>query len=114
MDYHPKFILVTCIYLACKVDEFNVSMDQFVANVKGDRDKARAVILNNELLLMQQLKYHLTVHNPYRPVEGFLIDLKTRCQQAGDPERFRSDIDDMLEKTFFTDACLIFSPSQVR
>ena len=113
MDYHPKFILVTCVYLACKVEEFNVSMDQFVANVKGDREKARAVILNNELLLMQQLKYHLTVHNPYRAVEGFLIDLKTRCLQAGDPERFRADIDDLLEKTCFTDACLLFSPSQV-
>lgn len=121
MDFHPKFILVTCVYLACKVEEFNVSMDQFVANVKGDRAKARDVILNNELLLMQQLKYHLTVHNPYRPVEGFLIDLKTRCKQADvdriegriDVERFRPDIDDLLDKTYFTDACLLFSPSQV-
>lgn len=113
MEQHPKFILVTCVYLGCKVEEFNVSMDQFVANVKGDREKARSVILNNELLLMQQLKYHLTVHNPFRAMEGFLIDLKTRCLQAGDPERFRPDIDDLMEKTYFTDACLLFSPSQV-
>lgn len=76
MDYHPKHILVTCVYLACKVEEFNVSMAQFVANIRGDRAKAADIVLSNELLLMQQLKYHLTVHNPFRPVEGFLIDLK--------------------------------------
>ena len=33
MDYHPKEILVTAVYLACKVEEFNVSMQQFVANI---------------------------------------------------------------------------------
>ena len=33
MDFHPKEILVTAVYLACKVEEFNVSMQQFVANI---------------------------------------------------------------------------------
>ena len=33
MDFHPKEILVTAIYLACKVEEFNVSMQQFVSNI---------------------------------------------------------------------------------
>lgn len=76
MDYHPKHIMVTCVYLACKVEEFNVTMQQFVMNVRGDRAKASDIVLNNELLLMQQLKYHLTTHNPFRSVEGFLIDIK--------------------------------------
>jgi len=47
-----------------------------VANIKGDREKASDIILNNELLLMQQLNYNLTVHNPFRPVEGLMIDIK--------------------------------------
>ena len=25
---------------------------------------------------MHELQYHLTVHNPYRPLEGLLIDIK--------------------------------------
>lgn len=69
---------VTCIYLACKVEEFNVSIQQFVANIKGDREKATDIILNNELLLMEQLNFHLSIHNPYRPVEGLLIDIKVK------------------------------------
>ncbi|VEN59131.1 unnamed protein product [Callosobruchus maculatus] len=76
MNYHPKEIMVTCIYLACKVEEFNVSIQQFVANIKGDREKATDIILNNELLLMEQLNFHLSIHNPFRPVEGLLIDIK--------------------------------------
>ncbi|XP_011178771.1 cyclin-H [Zeugodacus cucurbitae] len=112
MDYHPKEILATCVYLACKVEEFNVSIGQFVGNIKGDRNKAMDIILSNELLMMQQLNYYLTVHNPYRPVEGFLIDIKTRSNMSN-PERLRPHIDEFIEKTFFTDACLLYAPSQI-
>lgn len=73
-----SFHRVTCVYLACKVEEFNISIQQFVANIKGDREKASDIILNDELLLMQQLNFHLTIHNPYRPVMGLLIDIKVR------------------------------------
>nr|CAG4647992.1 EOG090X080D [Moina brachiata]SVE93072.1 EOG090X080D [Moina brachiata] len=113
MNYPPKEILVTCVYLACKVEEFNVSMDQFVANLKGDREKAAAIIINNELLLMQQLDYQLTVHNPFRPLEGLMIDMKTRFKTFHDPERLRPGIDEFLEQVFHTDAILIYAPSQI-
>jgi len=78
MDHHPKDILVTAVYLACKTEEFNVSMQQFVANINGNQERATKIILNNELLLMQQLQFHLTIHNPFRAVEGLIIDIKTR------------------------------------
>lgn len=113
MDYHPKHMLVTCVYLACKVEEFNVSITQFVSNLRGDREKATDIILSHELLLMQQLKYHLTVHNPYRPLEGLLIDIKTRCRQFPDPEKLRALMDDFLDRTLFTNAMLLMAPSQI-
>ena len=66
-----------CAYLACKVEEFNVSITQFVGNQKAvEQDTMINMILTMELLLMQQLHYHLTVHNPFRPLEGLLIDIK--------------------------------------
>lgn len=112
MDFHPKEILVTCVYLACKVEEFNVSIVQFVANIRGDREKASAIILANELLLMQVLNYHLTIHNPHRAVEGLMIDIKTRSHMK-DPERLRPHIDEFIDRLFLTDACLLYSPSQL-
>lgn len=112
MNYHPKEIMVTCVYLACKVEEFNVSIQQFVANIKGDREKATDIILNNELLLMEQLNFHLAIHNPFRPVEGLLIDIKTRGS-LHDPERLRQGTEQFLDRVFLTDSILLYSPSQV-
>ncbi|CAG9766496.1 unnamed protein product [Ceutorhynchus assimilis] len=112
MNYHPKEIMVTCIYLACKVEEFNVSILQFVANIKGDREKAADIILNNELLLMEQLNFQLAIHNPFRPVEGLLIDIKTRGS-LHDPERLRVGTEQFLERVLLTDALLLYAPSQV-
>ena len=76
MEHHPKHIMVTCVFLATKIEEFNVTMQQFVGNIKGDRTRASDIVLNNELLLLHRLNYHLTISHPYRPVEGFLIDIK--------------------------------------
>ena len=70
---------LTCAFLACKVDEFNVSSPQFVGNLRESplgQERALEQILEYELLLIQQLNFHLIVHNPYRPFEGFLIDIK--------------------------------------
>jgi len=113
MNYHPKEILVTAVYLACKVEEFNVSMQQFVANVQGNQERATRIILNNELLLMQELQFHLTIHNPFRAVEGLLIDIKTRCDSVHSVDSFRPEIQSFLDSVFLTDACLIYAPSQI-
>ena len=42
---------VTAAYLACKVEEFNVSLEQFVGNINGNKERAMEIILNHELLV---------------------------------------------------------------
>ncbi|XP_061203246.1 cyclin-H isoform X2 [Neopsephotus bourkii] len=116
MEYHPRIIMLTCVFLACKVDEFNVSSAQFVGNLRespAGQEKALEQILEYELLLIQQLNFHLIVHNPYRPFEGFLIDLKTRYPVLENPEVLRKTADDFLSRVALTDAYLLFSPSQI-
>lgn len=100
------------MYLSCKIEEFNLTITQFVANIRGDREKATDIILNNELLLMSAMKFHLTIHNPYRPVEGLLIDLKTRYPHF-DAEILRPHVEDFLDKVLLTDIPLQYAPSQV-
>ena len=53
-----------------------MSILQFVANVKSKREEMAEMILSQELLLMHELHYHLTVHGPLRPLEGLFIDIK--------------------------------------
>ncbi|XP_044121940.1 cyclin-H isoform X5 [Neovison vison] len=116
MEYHPRIIMLTCAFLACKVDEFNVSSPQFVGNLRESplgQEKALEQILEYELLLIQQLNFHLIVHNPYRPFEGFLIDLKTRYPMMENPEMLRKTADDFLNRIALTDAYLLYTPSQI-
>ena len=79
--------------------------------MQGNQEKATSVILNNELLLMQELKFHLTIHNPYRALEGLLIDMKTR--HSLDVDSWRSEIDQFLGHVYLTNSILIYSPSQI-
>lgn len=114
MEHHPRIIMLTCAFLACKVDEFNVSSVQFVGNLPENpavQEKILEQILEYELLLIQQLNFHLIVHNPYRPFEGYLIDLKTRYPLLDNPEMLRKTADDFLNRVALTDACLLFTPS---
>ncbi|XP_058230757.1 cyclin-H isoform X1 [Hemibagrus wyckioides] len=116
MEYHPRTIMLTCVYLSCKVDEFNVSSTQFVGNLQENpaaQERALEQILEYELLLIQQLNFHLVIHNPYRPLEGFLIDLKTRYPLLENPEMLRKSAEDFLNRAATTDAGLLFSPSQI-
>ncbi|KAM9360304.1 cyclin-H isoform 1-T1 [Symphorus nematophorus] len=117
MEYHPRIIMLTCAYLSCKVDEFNVSSTQFVGNLLQEspagQERVLEQILEYELLLIQQLNFHLVVHNPYRPMEGLLIDLKTRYPTLENPESLRKSADDFLTQATMTDAGLLFPPSQI-
>ncbi|KAL8562031.1 hypothetical protein ACOMHN_031802 [Nucella lapillus] len=113
MDYHPKDIMLTSVYLACKVEEFYVPISQFVSNLKGNREKFADTILTFELTLMSKLRYHLTVHNPFRALEGLIIDVKTRFPDLENVERLRKNADDFIDRALMTDAVLIFSPSQI-
>ncbi|XP_063051339.1 cyclin-H [Engraulis encrasicolus] len=116
MEYHPRIIMLTCTYLACKVDEFNVSSTQFVGQLQDTpaaQEKVLEQILEFELLLIQQLNFHLVVHTPYRPMEGLLIDLKTRYPLLENPEVLRKSADDFLNLATMTDAGLLASPSQI-
>lgn len=113
IEHPPKNIMVTCIYLAAKIEEFIVTMEQFVSNIRGDKKRASDVVLQNELLLLHRLNYQLTIWHPYRPVEGFLIDIKTRFPSCRNPDKFRENIDQYLDKFLSTDACFLLTPNQM-
>lgn len=114
MDYHPRDVMLTALYLACKVEEFNVSIAQFVGNLKGDRNKAADTVLSYELMVMEKLHFHLTVHNPYRPLDGFFIDLKTRFrEELNQPEVLRKNADIFIDRSLNSDVMLLYPPAHI-
>ncbi|KAI1721652.1 cyclin-H [Ditylenchus destructor] len=114
MEYFPKNVMMACYYLAAKIDEFNVSIDQFVDNLRnGVRENNIETILTLEPELMLKLNYHLTVHCPFRPFEGHLIDMKTKCILNFDLEIIRSHCTEFFKRALVGDAMLMFPPSQI-
>ena len=114
MDHPPKEMFLVCLYMACKVEEYNISVDNFLQILPEERrEKAQDFIIGHELLLMQWLSFHLTVHNAFRPLEGFLIDLKTKSSPLENPESWRPRTDQFLQSALRKDVCLLFPPSQI-
>ncbi|OQV18620.1 putative Cyclin-H [Hypsibius exemplaris] len=114
MHLHPKHMMITCMWIALKVDEHHVTMDQFVAHLRGDRQKAVDIIIRNEPYVMKKLHFQLLVHLPYRACEGFLIDIKTRyADRMAKVDRLRPAMDKFLETSMMSDALLLFPPSQI-
>ena len=112
MEHPPREMYLVFLYMACKVEEYNISAETFVCILPADRrEKALDFILSHELLLMQQLDFHMTVHNPYRPMEGFIIDMKTRL--SVNPDAWRSKADHFLSMSLHTGVCFYYPPSQL-
>lgn len=113
IEYHPKDIAYLCLYLAAKIDEYNVSFSQFIQQIAPNYEEVGDFVIANELLLMQKLHFHLTVHNAYRPLEGFIIDLKSRFKEINNVERYRQNAEVFIAKALLADTFLIYTPSQV-
>ncbi|CAI5480964.1 unnamed protein product [Closterium sp. Yama58-4] len=119
MEHDPKSIMLTAIYIACKVDEVYVSAEEFGRGIGQDPQ----VVLGCEVLVLQTLKFDLICYGPYRAIDGFLLQLE---QLLGEP--FASQPEDMKKQTiqalthgayaavgsiFLTDAPLLFPPGQL-
>ncbi|CAI5758836.1 unnamed protein product [Candida verbasci] len=71
MEYHPKNILYTCIFLAAKSENYFISIESFVKPLsKIDSEH----ILDLEYIVLQSLKFTLMVHHPIRPLYGIFLD----------------------------------------
>ncbi|CAM6103517.1 unnamed protein product [Calypogeia fissa] len=114
MEHDPKHIMLTCIYLSCKVEEFHVSAEELGKGIQQDPQ----VLLKNEMTVLQGLDFELIVYTPYRALDGYAFDLTNSARRMGvtslnhiqelrDAARF--EVDAMM----LTNAPLLFTPGQL-
>ena len=114
MEHSPQDMMSVCLYMACKVEEYNVSVDKFIMIYpEADRIRTADIILGNEMGLMKLLNYQLIVHSPKRALEGFFIDIKTRFQQKEDLDKCREVSNEFLNAVLFSDVVFLYTPSQI-
>lgn len=111
MEYHPKDIFLTCIFLAAKVENSLISIDRLSSMLK----KTQAAILDCEFLVLQSLSFTLFVHNGYRPMRGFLLDLQAVVPtiEHSTIESLHNSTKDAIVKSFFSDVQFHYSPPQI-
>lgn len=69
---------VTCIYLACKVEESHLRLRDLEMRFSDIRAES---IIETELLLLEGLGFHLAVHHPHRALQGFIIDITVQQRE---------------------------------
>lgn len=112
-EHHPKSIMLTCIYLACKVDEAYVSAEAFGRGIQQDPK----LVLDHELTLLHGLNFDLICYGPFRAIEGFLHDIKM-FTSPNEPSQetvqaLRQGCSAAVAAIFLTDAPLLFAPGQL-
>ncbi|GKV02634.1 hypothetical protein SLEP1_g15041 [Rubroshorea leprosula] len=75
MEHHPKNIMLTCVYAACKIEENHVSAEELGKGIPQDHQ----IILNYEMTVYQSLEFDLIVYAPYHSIEGFVNDIEEFC-----------------------------------
>lgn len=75
MNFYPRDMMLTCLYVACKAADFPIGIQVFVSHIPRNQDRYSHFILNSELFLLESLGYDLWVFTPYRALLGFIVEL---------------------------------------
>lgn len=113
MEHHPKHIMLTCIYAACKAEENHVSAEELGKGIEQDHQ----VILNNEMLVLQSLGFDLIVYAPYRALGGFVNDVEEFYGETDQQLQMQENLHELakaeVDKIMRTDAPLLYPPGQL-
>ncbi|CAL9730953.1 cyclin Ccl1p [Monosporozyma unispora] len=112
MEYDPKDMVHTTIFLACKSENYFISVDSFANKAKSKKEE----ILKYEFKLLESLKFTLLNHHPYKPLHGFFLDIQHVLHGKVDLNYMGKIYDKSKRKitdALLTDVVYHFSPPQI-
>ena len=118
LSHNLKIMLLTAVYVACKVEENYVSAEELGRGMKEDASR----VLSAEVTLLSGVNFQLVTYSPYRAVEGFRADVEEKVASGevkGSVAKEELDAcvaaaHKITEKQMRTDAPLMFSPGEAR
>ncbi|CAI4053451.1 hypothetical protein N7582_005726 [Saccharomyces uvarum] len=112
MHIDPKSIVHTTIFLACKSENYFISVDSFAQKAKSTRES----IIKYEFKLLESLKFSLLNHHPYKPLHGFFLDIQNVLYGKVDLN-YMGQIYDRCKKritgALLTDVVYLYTPPQI-
>lgn len=120
MEYHPKNVLYTALFLAAKSENYFISIESFC---KALPKTEPADILDLEFNVLLSLQFTLLVHHPFRPLYGFFLDFQATLLHPS-PVMYDVNVDTigglydkaknwLLEYALLSDVAFLFTPPQI-
>ncbi|CAO3633577.1 unnamed protein product [Cunninghamella blakesleeana] len=117
MDYHPKDILLTCLFLATKVENERISIDEFGKSLKLPNTD---MILQLEFTVSQGLQFEYSIHHPYRASYGYFLDIQYNKDGSKDTsldmdllKETYARVSTIIKEIYLTDLPFIYQPAQL-
>ncbi|KAI8338717.1 cyclin-like protein [Chlamydoabsidia padenii] len=109
----PLLVLVTCVYLATKIEECPVHIKMVTQEARhvfqadfGGFPYDSLKVAEFEFYLLEELEFYLIVWHPYRP-------LTQLCQELGMKEQGLQFAWFIVNDSFRTDVCLLHPPNMI-
>lgn len=120
MEYHPKNVLYTCVFLAAKSENYFMSIETFCKALPKTEPKD---VLDLEFIVLQSLQFTLLVHHPFRPLYGFFLDFQGVLLHPN-PVMYDVSVDTigslydkakkwLIDFALLSDASFLFTPPQI-
>ncbi|KAI0257570.1 cyclin-like protein [Lactifluus subvellereus] len=112
MDWHPKNVMLTALFLATKTTNHPISLESYTSNIPRTNPSD---VLDLEFLVAQSLAFEFAVWHAHRALWGIWLDIQ-ELPQAPPPEELQQIYDTALQHiriSRLTDVELTYPPSQV-
>ncbi|CDR98850.1 hypothetical protein [Sporisorium scitamineum] len=122
MNLHPKNIVITCIFLASKAENYPLNLSDFAQKLAGKQatdakvvDEYRRIVFDLEFLVSQSLLFEYTVTGAHRALYGLLLDVQSLKDAVSreDLHKLAAESHSKLANSRLTDAEFIYTPSQI-
>lgn len=107
---------LTCLYLACKIDEYYIPFKEYITAV--DADLTVEQLLSFEMEVMQKLEFHITCYHPYLSFSALVSFLEeeswwnTKANQVDKKKLYRY-ARSLIHTSLLTDLMFYLTPGQI-
>nr|GAT47863.1 predicted protein [Mycena chlorophos] len=114
MDWHPKNVMLTALFLAAKTTNNPISLEAYTSNIPKTTPSD---VLDLEFLVAQSLGFEFAIWHAHRALWGIWLDLQSLPNTPADRAATEGEKYDAALKyvrsSRLSDAELIYTPSQI-
>ncbi|KDO35545.1 hypothetical protein SPRG_00391 [Saprolegnia parasitica CBS 223.65] len=113
MEFHPKYIAPTVIYVAGKVEEQYISVDSISEQLQVDVNQ----VIAHEMIVLEGVRFQLIMYHPFRALTGFIDDIRAFYKSRGVDlkiptlQSLHASATACINDLILTDAPLLYAPA---